>query len=70
MEHTPLRPVELRTHRPFTQPLDYEARGDRRTTLERIADTLQSPRFLPFYWGWISGCFFTVAVALVWAQFQ
>lgn len=37
--------------------------------LERIADTLQSPRFLLFYCGFYSGCVATVGLAFVWTEF-
>ena len=53
---------------PTFQPLDYDARPQRRSTLERIADAMGSPRFLLFYCGFYAGCLMTVGLAFLWSR--
>lgn len=37
------------------------------TTLTRIAEALDSPRFIPFYLGFYSGCMATVGLGYLWS---
>lgn len=53
---------------PWNDPRSYTAEP-RPPLLERIAVTLQSPRFILFYLGFYSGCMATVGLAFVWARF-
>lgn len=38
----------------------------RPSTLDRIADALDSPKALAFYLGFLAGCFATVLTAAIW----
>lgn len=37
-------------------------------TCERVAEALQSPRFILFYLGFYAGCMATVGLALIWSR--